>query len=178
MIIITIITLIVAIALLLTKISPLQFSRLTAITFLFCLFLSFNALYIESLGIWNINSRLIRTDINFALSEALNKLNSISISQYLLFWTLWILFIILYYIFILYALFRGHVKNTLGEDPIMEDKSSKFIPKFIINHYNRFHTIGATNFIPEFEMFFRSLMMTIGIVSINILISIVLSFYS
>ena len=85
MIIITIITLIVAIALLLTKISPLQFSRLTAITFLFCLFLSFNALYIESLGIWNINSRLIRTDINFALSEALNKLNSISISQYLLF---------------------------------------------------------------------------------------------
>lgn len=50
MIIITIITLIVAIALLLTKISPLQFSRLTAITFLFSAFLSFNALYIESLG--------------------------------------------------------------------------------------------------------------------------------
>ena len=50
MIIITIITLIVAIALLLTKISPLQFSRLTAIAFLFSAFLSFNALYIESLG--------------------------------------------------------------------------------------------------------------------------------
>ena len=50
MIIITIITLIVAIALPTTKISPLQFSRLTAITFLFSAFLSFNALYIESLG--------------------------------------------------------------------------------------------------------------------------------
>lgn len=55
----------------------------------------------------------------------------------------------------------------------MDDKSSKFIPQFIINHYNRFHNIGATNFIPEFEIFFRSLMMTIGIVSINIIISIV-----
>lgn len=41
---------IVTIALLLTKISPLQFSRLTAITFLFSLFLSFGALYTESLG--------------------------------------------------------------------------------------------------------------------------------
>lgn len=50
MIIITIITLIVAIALPTTKISPLQFSRLTAIAFLFSAFLSFNALYIESLG--------------------------------------------------------------------------------------------------------------------------------
>lgn len=50
MIIITIITLIVAIALPTTKISPIQFSRLTAISFLFCAFLSFNALYIESLG--------------------------------------------------------------------------------------------------------------------------------
>ena len=50
MIIITIITLIVAIALPTTKISPLQFARLSAISFLFSAFLSFNVLYIESLG--------------------------------------------------------------------------------------------------------------------------------
>ena len=69
MIIITIITLIVAIALLLTKISPIQFSRPLAIAFLFCAFLSFGALYIESLGIWNIYSRLIRTDIPLSLED-------------------------------------------------------------------------------------------------------------
>jgi NADH-ubiquinone oxidoreductase chain 2 len=50
MIIITIITLIVAIALPTTKISPLQFARLSAISFLFSAFLSFNAFDIESLG--------------------------------------------------------------------------------------------------------------------------------
>jgi len=50
MIIITIITLIVAIALPNTKISPIQFARLAAISFLLCAFLSFNVLYIESLG--------------------------------------------------------------------------------------------------------------------------------
>jgi NADH-ubiquinone oxidoreductase chain 2 len=50
MIIITILTLIVAIALPTTKISPLQFARLSAISFLFSAFLSFNAFDIESLG--------------------------------------------------------------------------------------------------------------------------------
>ena len=73
MIIITIITLIVAIALLLTKISPLQFSRLTAITFSFSLFLSFVALYTESLGsgirIPNLDFSLIRTDIPLSLED-------------------------------------------------------------------------------------------------------------
>ena len=73
MIIITIITLIVAIALLLTKISPLQFSRLTAITFSFSLFLSFGALYTESLGsgigIPNLDFSLIRTDIPLSLED-------------------------------------------------------------------------------------------------------------
>lgn len=49
MIIISIITFIVAIALP-TKISPLQFARLSAIAFLFSAFLSFNVLYLESLG--------------------------------------------------------------------------------------------------------------------------------
>lgn len=115
--------------------------------------------------------------LQFFFPSIFSKLYLISTSQYLLFLSFWILFIILYYIFILYALFHGHVKNTLGEDPIMDNKSSKFIPQFIINHYKRFHDTGATNFIPEFEMFFRSLMMTIGIVSINILFAIVLSFY-
>jgi len=61
-------------------------------------------------------------------------------------------------------------------DPVMADKSSKFI-KFIVNNYNGWHNIGSTNFIPSFEMFFRSLMVAIGIVSMNILICIVLSFY-
>lgn len=75
-------------------------------------------------------------------------------------------------------MFRGHVKNTLNADLTTIDKSSKFIPPFIINQYNRFHNIGATNFIPEFEVYFRSLMFSVGIVTINILISIVLSFYS
>lgn len=50
MIIITIITLIVAIALPQTKISPIQFARLSAVSFLVAAFLSFNVLYIESLG--------------------------------------------------------------------------------------------------------------------------------
>lgn len=106
-----------------------------------------------------------------------SKLYLISISQYLLFWTIWILFVVFYYIFILYALYRGHVKMTLGVDPVMDDKSSKFIPKFIVNHYNQWHNLGSSNYIPYFEMFFRSLMVAIGIVSINILICIVLSFY-
>jgi len=106
-----------------------------------------------------------------------SKLYLISISQYLLFWTIWILFVVFYYIFILYALYRGHVKITLGVDPVMDDKSSKFIPKFIVNHYNQWHNLGSSNYIPYFEMFFRSLMVAIGIVSINILICIVLSFY-
>jgi len=50
MIIITIITFIVAIALPTIKISPLQFARLSSIAFLFSAFLSFNVLYLESLG--------------------------------------------------------------------------------------------------------------------------------
>ena len=50
MTIITIITLIVAIALPQTKISPIQFARLSAVSFLVCAALSFNVLYIESLG--------------------------------------------------------------------------------------------------------------------------------
>ena len=49
MIIISIITFIVAIALP-TKISPLQFARLSSIAFLFSAFLSFNVLHLESLG--------------------------------------------------------------------------------------------------------------------------------
>jgi NADH-ubiquinone oxidoreductase chain 2 len=50
MTIITIITLIVAIALPQTKISPIQFARLAAVSFLVAAALSFNVLYIESLG--------------------------------------------------------------------------------------------------------------------------------
>lgn len=50
MIIISIITLIVAIALPTIKISPLNFARLSSIAFLFSAILSFNVLYIESLG--------------------------------------------------------------------------------------------------------------------------------
>lgn len=50
MIIIAIITFIVAIALPTIKISPLNFARLSSIAFLFSAILSFNVLYIESLG--------------------------------------------------------------------------------------------------------------------------------
>lgn len=50
MIILTIITFILALGLGSTQISPIQFSRLAAISFLLSAFLSFNVLYIESLG--------------------------------------------------------------------------------------------------------------------------------
>lgn len=50
MIILTIITFILALGLGSTQVSPIQFSRLAAISFLLSAFLSFNVLYIESLG--------------------------------------------------------------------------------------------------------------------------------
>lgn len=49
MILITILTLLLALSLPTSKISPLQYSRLSAISFFFSALLSFNTLYIECL---------------------------------------------------------------------------------------------------------------------------------
>lgn len=90
--------------------------------------------------------------------------------------------LVLYYLYVLYTLHYGHVKSILGEKPLsrsptsLRDKFFIWIPKFILNEHKDLLATAATNYIPTFEIYFRSLILLIIVSTINILLCILLSF--
>lgn len=103
-------------------------------------------------------------------------INSISFSQFLLYWTCWILLFVLYLLYTLYTMHIVHAKIIYFKfkENIIDERTFKFIPKFILNDYIAIQKAAQDNYLPTFETYLRLLIVSLIIVSINIIIYIVI----